>query len=82
LRILSPAEYAEARAAADTMNAAIRRELPLWSNAGLEWHEIKPVIFGGSPTDLANKIPLPRGFHRSQVSPWWLNLQRSVKGGP
>jgi hypothetical protein len=79
-RLLSGAEYAQARAAANVTNAAIRQELPLWSNAGLEWHEIQPVKFGGSPTDLANKIPLPSSFHRSQVTPWWNAFQRGMGG--
>jgi len=76
------AEYADALAAKRAINAAINRELPLWRSAGLEWHEITPIKFGGSPTDLANKIPLPAGFHRSQVTPWWNSLQRSIQGAP
>ena len=79
-RLLSGAELAEARAAANAANAAIRDELPLWTKAGLEWHEIQPVKFGGSPTDLANKIPLLKDFHRGEVSPWWRALQRQMEG--
>jgi hypothetical protein len=79
-RLLTGTEYTEARAAANATNAAIRRQLPLWRSAGLEWHEITPVKFGGSPTDLANKIPLPLDFHKSVVTPWWKTLQRGIEG--
>jgi len=80
-RLISGEEYAQALAAKKAINASITQELPLWRSSGLEWHEITPIKFGGSPTDLANKIPLPASFHRSQVTPWWNRLQRSLQGG-
>ena len=79
-QLLEGSAYDEALAAKNATNASIRRELPLWSQSELDWHEIQPVKFGGSPTDLTNKIPLPRSFHQQQVSPWWRNLQRSMEG--
>lgn len=56
----------------------------LWAtdpNTGMEIHEIQPVKFGGSPTDISNKIPLPTSVHRSEVTPWWNDMQRSIEGG-
>ena len=46
---------------------------------GHEIHEIIPVKYGGSPTDSANKAYLPRGVHRSEVTPWWNRLQRDLE---
>jgi RHS repeat-associated protein len=81
-RILPASEYAEALAAKNAANGAIRRQLPLWSSAELDWHEIQPVKFGGSPTDLSNKIPILRNLHQQQVTPWWNALQGRIEGGP
>ena len=46
---------------------------------GMEIHEIHPVKFGGSPTDISNKMVLPKGFHRGTVSPWWKKLQNIIE---
>lgn len=77
-RLLEGAEYDAARKAANKANRAIRKANPA-SLAGKEIHEIQPVKFGGSPTDAANKIPLPRDFHRREVTPWWNRLMRSLQ---
>ncbi len=45
-----------------------------------EIHEIHPVKFGGSPTDLANKVLIDRATHRRLVTPWWNRFQRSTGG--
>ncbi|WP_434987178.1 hypothetical protein [Vreelandella zhaodongensis] len=76
-RLLSGAEYAEARKQANNANASLRRVgvVP----EGHEIHEIIPVKYGGSPTDLSNKVFLPRSVHRSEVTPWWNRLQRNLK---
>ena len=80
-RLLTGSEQQVARATTNTINAEIRDELPLWTSSGLQWHEIQPVKFGGSPTDLANKIPLPADFHQQVVTPWWNSLQRALEKG-
>jgi hypothetical protein len=76
-RLLTGAEYAEARKQANSANASLRRDgvVP----EGHEIHEIIPVKYGGSPTDPSNKVFLPRSVHRSEVTPWWNRLQRNLK---
>ncbi|MDO9415820.1 two-partner secretion domain-containing protein [Pararhizobium sp.] len=75
-RLLSGSEYTEARRLANAANAQLRRNgvVP----AGYEVHEIIPVKYGGSPTDLANKVFLPRGEHRAELTPWWNRLQKDL----
>ena len=48
------------------------------SNASKEICEIKPVKFGGSPTDLANKMALDRKDHIKYVN-YWNQLLRKQK---
>ena len=74
-RLLEGTEYENARKAANQANSALRRSgvVP----KGYEIHEIQPVKFGGSPTDLANKIALPKSVH-SQYTTWWRTLQRNL----
>jgi hypothetical protein len=76
-RLVSGSEYAEARRLADNANAQLRRQgvVP----QGYEIHEIVPVKYGGSPTDPANKVYLPAGTHRKEVTPWWNRLQRDLE---
>lgn len=76
-RLLSGAEYQEARRLANNANARLRRSgvVP----EGHEIHEIIPVKYGDSPTDPANKVYLPRGIHRSEVTLWWNRLQRDLE---
>ena len=62
------AEYDAARSAANAANGTIRREQGLVGQA-VDVHEIQPVKFGGSATDPANKVVLPRDVHRQQVTP-------------
>jgi hypothetical protein len=68
-RLLEGAEYEAARKAANEANAALRRGDPL-KYAGKQIHEIQPIKFGGSPTDLANKIALTPMQH-AQFTTWW-----------
>jgi len=80
-RLLEGEELAQARQLADRTNQSLRRQLAkdfpnLFKNA--EIHEIHPVKFGGSPTDLSNKVLLPRGVHQTEVTPWWRRLQDSL----
>lgn len=78
-RLLEGAEYDAARSAANAANSSIRREQGLVGEA-VDIHEIQPVKFGGSATDPANKVVLPRDVHRQQVTPWWNQLMRDVGG--
>lgn len=67
-KIIEGQEYKEARNAANTANNELHREDP--SLEGLELHEIHPVKFGGSPTDLDNKIALTPTEHE-ECTKWW-----------
>jgi RHS repeat-associated protein len=78
-RILTGAEYEAARKAANQANQAIRKADPD-SLVGKEIHEIKPVKFGGSPTDPSNKTPLQASVHRQQATPWWNSFLRALQG--
>jgi hypothetical protein len=74
-RLLDGAEYVSAREAANRVNDAMhRRDASL---KGQHVHEVHPVKFGGSPTDLANKIALAPSAHAA-VTNWWNQLQRSI----
>ncbi|BAV46433.1 Uncharacterized protein MLTONO_1530 [Mesorhizobium loti] len=78
-RLLEGTEYKAARKAAHKANRVIRRKLGL-AGKSVDVHEIKPVKFGGSPTDISNKIILPRDVHRKQVTPWWEQLKKDLGG--
>jgi hypothetical protein len=46
--------------------------------AGKQIHEVKPVKFDGSPTDLANKLFLDRLEH-ARFTAWWNRLMRELQ---
>jgi len=73
-KLISGTDYQAARAAANKANQALHAADP--SLSGLQIHEIKPVKFGGSPTDLANKIPLVPQEHTA-VTTWWNGLMKA-----
>ncbi|MCA9249368.1 MAG: hypothetical protein KDA42_19740 [Planctomycetales bacterium] len=75
-RLITGAEYANARRAANNANAALRRANPQ-KYAGKQIHEIQPVKFGGSPTDPGNKIALTPAQHR-QYNAFWYRIQRQL----
>ena len=75
-RLIEGAEYQSARDAANTANAAEHAADP--SLNGLQLHEIKPVKFGGNPTDLGNKFPLTQAEHTPYTN-WWNKLQRCLE---
>jgi len=77
--LLEGAEYDAARTAADQANRALHAADD--SLAGWQLHEIQPVKFGGSPTDIANKMPLPAGAH-GEVTNWWNALLRNLTRTP
>ena len=78
-RLLEGAEYSAARAEANAANRAMHAADE--SLGGWQLHEIQPVKFGGSPTDIANKMPLPAGAH-SEVTTWWNTLMRDLTRKP
>jgi hypothetical protein len=77
LRVLSGVEYDDARRAANSANAALRRANPE-AYQGMQIHEIHPVKFGGNPTDTANKIALKPGEH-AELTNFWNQLLRDLK---
>ncbi|CAN5341070.1 hypothetical protein BH09MYX1_BH09MYX1_62160 [soil metagenome] len=83
VNVLTGDAYAAARAAANETNAGIRAANGL-EGSGLHIHEIQPVKFGGSPTDMANKMLLPAADHigPNGVHPqFWTPLLRWATGG-
>ncbi|MND46671.1 RHS Repeat protein [compost metagenome] len=75
-RLLEGTEQTAARKTANSANAAMRKANPSMY-AGKEIHEIKPVKFGGSPTDQANKIILSPQEHQ-QYTNFWNKLMRDT----
>jgi hypothetical protein len=74
-RVAEGPEYRAALKAKNAANnAAHRANLSL---KGLEIHEINPVKFGGSPTDVANKVALPKEIH-VDFTKWWAQLLRDL----
>jgi filamentous hemagglutinin len=83
VNVLTGDAYAAARAAANETNAGIRAANGL-EGSGLQIHEIQPVKFGGSPTDMANKMLLPEAEHigpNGVHAQFWTPLLRWVQGG-
>jgi hypothetical protein len=78
INLLRGSVYDSARVAANRVNRPLSRGFGL-NEAGYQVHEIVPVKFGGSATDLANKVGLPRSLH-SQVTTWFAELQRLIQG--
>lgn len=76
-KLLEGTEYTSARNLANSTNAAIRRANPEIFK-GLQIHEIHPVKFGGSPTDISNKIFLTPSQHAHYTN-FWNTLMRKIK---
>jgi len=76
--LLQGEEYAAARKAANDANKALSNELGLQGKF-VDIHEITPVKFGGSPTNIHNKMFLDRTFHQSQVTPFWNKIMNGVQ---
>lgn len=77
-RLLQGEEYSTARTAANNANMALSKELGL-TGKFVDIHEITPVKFGGSPTNISNKMFLDRTFHQSQVTPFWNNIMKGIQ---
>lgn len=78
INLIYGVEYDAAVAAKTAANRPLSRGFDL-GPAGYDVHEIVPVKFGGSPTDLANKVGLPRPLHR-QTTTWFNRLQAVIEG--
>jgi hypothetical protein len=78
-RLIEGAEYDAARSAANSANNQIRLQQGLRGQP-VDVHELKPVKFGGSATNPANKLIMDRATHRQQVTPWWNQLMRDITG--
>jgi hypothetical protein len=50
------------------------------SRFGQVIHEVKPILFGGSPTDPANKVLLPLAKY-AEVVAWWNGVVRATEAG-
>jgi RHS repeat-associated protein len=74
-RLIEGAEYKNAVDLKEATNRRFHSENPQLT--GLDIHEVHPVKFGGSPTDLGNKTALPPVQHRPFTS-WWNRLQRRL----
>ena len=75
-RILEGEEYDTARRIANGVNSGLHRSNP--SLAGLQIHEIHPVKFGGSPSDLINKLFLTPEEH-AKFTTFWNLLMKGLK---
>ncbi|WP_328457778.1 FG-GAP-like repeat-containing protein [Streptomyces sp. NBC_00386] len=80
-RVLGDAEYEAAKEAKKVANNALRRKfLKFFKSTWTDIHEVHPVKFGGSPTDLANKEIISPPEHW-EVTAWWNALMRWVTSG-
>ena len=67
-----------AQRAKAAINDELRQAFGLRS-VNMDIHEIQPVKFGGSPTDLTNKILISRDLHQQVVTPFWNQLQQQIE---
>lgn len=74
-RLLKGEEYKAARKVANKANTKIHKANPQLK--GQQIHEIKPVKFDGSPTNVENKVPLKPKEHQKYTN-WWNKLQRDI----
>jgi hypothetical protein len=80
-KLLEGDDYDAARTDANNANKRVRASA---NDAGVgdlneyQVHEVKPVKEGGSPTDLGNKVLLPKELH-TDVTTWWKGIQRAAE---
>ena len=75
-RLLKKDEYKAVRDEADKANRKIHDQDP--SIKDMDLHEIKPVKYGGDPTDISNKIALTRKDHL-EYSKFWDRQQKEIE---
>ena len=76
-RILEGDEYANARKIANNVNTNLHKQNSQYD--GLQIHEVHPVKFGGSPTDIDNKIILTPKEH-AKYTTFWNRILKEQKG--
>lgn len=69
--------YSIARKVANKTNAAISRKLKLLGTR-VDIHELNPVKFGGSPTNINNKLFTDRTLHQTMVTPFWKMIMNGI----
>lgn len=69
-------KYDEAKESCNVVNRQLRKNDPALK--GLQIHEIEPIKLGGNPTDISNKVFLPREKH-AKVVVWWNKKIREVR---
>ena len=76
-RLIEGAEYDAARKLANKTNEALRKQYGIYRNGNshIHIHEIHPIKFGGSPTDLANKVLVNQKDH-SRIHRFWRALRK------
>jgi RHS repeat-associated protein len=79
-KIITGEMYEAARITANKANAKLRKDLNL-SNTGVDIHEIIPVKFGGSPTNIQNKVFIQNTPTHKQLNKFWRNIQNDVQKG-
>ncbi|MBU5316811.1 hypothetical protein KQI30_11090 [Clostridium bornimense] len=77
-RILEGNEYKESRNMVNKTNRMIHKDIP--DLKGTQIHEMKPVKFGGSPTDIDNKIALTPNEYAKFTDFWNKVLREKMKG--
>jgi hypothetical protein len=75
-RLIEGEEYQESLTLKNSFNRALHNANP--ELEGLHIHEIQPIKFGGSPTDMANKILLTPEEHY-QYTNYWNAMMREIK---
>ncbi|MEE0061345.1 MAG: polymorphic toxin-type HINT domain-containing protein [Acutalibacteraceae bacterium] len=68
LKLIDGEEYLSAKKAKNAANRKYHRQHP--ECKGMDIHEVHPVKFAGSPTDVSNKIPLNPKEHSKYTSFW------------
>ena len=79
LTVLLDDLYDASRKGANSANRKLHNRFKEWLS-GLDIHEILPVKFGGSPTDLNNKIALTRAEH-AEFTKFWNKILRDIMKG-
>ena len=72
LKLLEGDDYQKALKAKNAANRKYHRQHP--ECKGMDIHEVHPVKFSGSPTDVSNKIPLSPSKHQEYTS-FWATIQ-------
>ena len=76
LKLVDGDDYQLAKKQKNAANRKYHRNHPECD--GMDIHEVHPVKFGGSPTDVNNKIPLPPSKHQEYTN-FWNSIQRQAE---